>query len=261
MTGALTPVESRGGVLVKRDDTFEVDGSRGGKVRTCAALVDEAVAGGYPGVITAGSRQSPQVNIVATLAAARGIPCRVHVPAGPDTPELVAAAARGAEVVRHRPGYNSVIVSRAHRDAQETGWFEVPFGMECSEAVRQTSGQVRSLVGIDVARCVIPVGSGMSLAGVLTGLADLGLDIPVLGVMVGADPTKRLDRYAPPMWRTQVDLVRSPLDYHDHADTCDLEGLQLDPVYEAKCLPYLEDGDLLWVVGRRENLPQTKRSM
>ena len=29
------------------------------------------------------------------------------------------------------------------------------------------------------------------------------------------------------------------------------EGLVLDPVYEAKCLPYLEPGDVLWTVGVR----------
>ena len=27
--------------------------------------------------------------------------------------------------------------------------------------------------------------------------------------------------------------------------------LELDKVYEAKCLPYIERGDLLWVVGKR----------
>ncbi|WP_052721334.1 phage minor capsid protein [Actinoplanes rectilineatus] len=88
---ALTPVEEHGGRPVKRDDTFAVGGSRGGKVRTALALIG---ADGARGVTTAGSRHSPQVNIVATIAARYGLPCRVHVPSGELTPELRAARPR-----------------------------------------------------------------------------------------------------------------------------------------------------------------------
>jgi hypothetical protein len=46
-------------------------------------------------------------------------------------------------------------------------------------------------------------------------------------------------------------LRAAGLDYHQHAPVAALGGLELDPVYEAKCLPFLRPGDLLWVVGRR----------
>ena len=49
----------------------------------------------------------------------------------------------------------------------------------------------------EIKRLVIPVGSGMSLAGVLWGMKDCGLSVPVLGVRVGADPRKQLAKYAP----------------------------------------------------------------
>jgi hypothetical protein len=75
-------------------------------------------------------------------------------------------------------------------------------------------------------------------------------------VSVGADPADRLDAYAPG-WRDRVTLVHSELDYHGHAPATRLGDLELDPVYEAKCLPFLEDGDLLWVVGRRGSLAET----
>jgi 1-aminocyclopropane-1-carboxylate deaminase/D-cysteine desulfhydrase-like pyridoxal-dependent ACC family enzyme len=174
----------------------------------------------------------------------------VHVPTGELTPELESAQDQGAELVQHKPGYNTVLVSRAHKDAQESGWREVPFGMECPEAVAETAGQVPAVMPEGVKRVVMPVGSGMSLAGVLAGLARHGHTLPVLGVQVGADPTKRLDTYAPG-WRERCELVKSEQDYHDHAPVTILEGIQLDPVYEAKCLPYLRPGDLLWVVGIR----------
>lgn len=243
--GDLTPVDEHGGYRVKRDDTYVVAGVRGGKARTCYTL-----AKGAEGLITAGSRQSPQVNIVAHIAAHCGVPCRVHVPAGELTPELEDARAQGAELVMHRPGYNSVICARAREDAAASGWKYIPFGMECIEAVQATAGQVANIPS-DTKRLVVPVGSGMSLAGVLQGLLDLGRRIPVLGVRVGADPSKRLNAFAPFGWQGSVELVTSPLDYHAHAPETMLGELELDPVYEAKCLPYLEEGDLLWVVGIR----------
>jgi hypothetical protein len=48
-----------------------------------------------------------------------------------------------------------------------------------------------------------------------------------------------------------VTLVPSGLDYHDEAPRQSIAGLSLDPIYEAKCIPFLEPGDVLWVVGIR----------
>jgi 1-aminocyclopropane-1-carboxylate deaminase/D-cysteine desulfhydrase-like pyridoxal-dependent ACC family enzyme len=103
-----------------------------------------------------------------------------------------------------------------------------------------------------VERIVVPVGSGMSLCGILAGLEAERLDIPVLGVIVGADPTKRLDRYAP-MWRfaTNLELVESGVPY-DTAIEATLGGVRLDPIYEAKCVRFMRPGDMLWVVGIRQ---------
>jgi len=253
----LTPVQRVGAVWLKRDDDYCVGGSRGGKVRTCLRIALAAQAAGAHTLVTAGSRQSPQVNIVATVAAELGMAAECHVPDGELTPELEAAAHAGATLIRHRPGYNSVIVARAKAAAKRPGCAEVPFGMETMVAVTCTRGQVANLPLDSVARVVVPVGSGMTLAGVLAGLRDVGSDVPVLGVVVGADPTGRLDRFAPG-WRDRVELVPAGVDYHTHAAETVLSddggGVVLDPVYEAKCLPFLLVGDLLWVVGRRETV-------
>lgn len=249
----MTPVVKIGDIWVKRDDTFAVGTSRGGKVRACLQIVSDAVAaGGVKGLVTAGSRQSPQVNIVATIAKQYNIPCRVHVPAGGLTPELMEAQALGAKIVQHPAGRNSVIVARAREDAKEAGWLEIPFGMEHAAIVEATAKQVANLPK-GIKRIVVPVGSGMALSGILHGLKANGLDIPVVGVQVGADPTKRLNKYAPAGWQQMVTIIKSELDYHDHAPTTRLGDIALDPVYESKTLPYLESGDLLWVVGRRSS--------
>lgn len=251
---APTPVEVVTGgpcspLWAKRDDLFASSGQRGGKVRSCLSILsaDPPPAG----VITASARQSPQAIIVAALAADLGLPCRIHVPSGAYTEEMRAAEAFGAEIVQHRPGRNSVLIARANSDvAANPTWRLVPFGMECPEAVSATRRQALSLLPLPdgVERIVIPVGSGMSLAGLLA--ADLG--VPILGVSVGADPSKRLDRYAPG-WDTRPDLslVSSPSPYTEAASSVHLGHIALDAHYEAKCLPSLSPGDLLWIVGHR----------
>lgn len=245
-TPDLTPIERIEGenIWLKRDDLWAIAGVPGGKVRTCWAL-----AQGAEGLVTAGSRSSPQVNIVAHIARRLGIPCRAHTPTGELSPEVRAAEAAGAEIIQHKAGYNNVIIARARDDAAEHGWTEIPFGMECDEAIVQTRKQVRDIPD-DVERIVIPVGSGMSLAGLLCGLIDIGDDRPVLGVVVGADPEKRLDKYAPSDWRDRVTLVPAGIDYHDAVEAS-IGGAVLDPHYEAKCEKFLENGDLLWIVGVR----------
>lgn len=242
----LTPVLQVGEIWMKRDDLFCTAHACGGKARSAWHL-----AQGATGLVTAGSRQSPQVNIVAAIAERMGIPCRVHVPSGAMTPELMNASAHGAEIVQHSPGRNSVIIARARADAKERGWTEIPFGMECHAAIEQTRRQVANIP--PDRRIVIPVGSGMSLSGLLHGLLDYGRQNPVIGVCVGADPEKRLDEYAPAGWRSMVTLVKAQTDYHTPAAVCDYDGIPLDPIYEAKCLPYLEPGDLFWIVGIRES--------
>jgi 1-aminocyclopropane-1-carboxylate deaminase/D-cysteine desulfhydrase-like pyridoxal-dependent ACC family enzyme len=153
------------------------------------AKVDNTATRYATGLVTAGSRSSPQVNIVAHIAKTLGIPCRVHTPAGELSPEVQAAVGAGAEVVQHKAGYNNVIIKRARDDAKARGWREIPFGMECTEAVTQTRGQVASIAEAvragAIKRVVMPVGSGMSLAGVLHGLRGHGLTVPVVGVVVG----------------------------------------------------------------------------
>lgn len=243
----LTPVERRGNIFVKRDDKYEIGESRGGKARTCWHLSQGAV-----GLVTAGSRSSPQINLVAQMAKLLKIPCRAHCPTGQLTPELIMAKEAGAEIVQHRPGHNSVIIKRARDDANERGWKNIHFGMECEEAITQTRKQVKNLP-TDAKRLVIAVGSGMSLSGVLWGMQDIGLNIPVLGIVVGANPEKRLKKYAPPLvfLENKLTLANAGVDYGFHIKDNVYEGLIVDSVYEAKCLRFLQDGDVFWVVGIR----------
>jgi len=245
----LTPVIRRGEVFFKRDDLFTTGAAAGGKARTCLAL-----ASGSRGIVTAGSRHSPQVALAALVARQLGIPCRAHVPSGPDTAEVKTAMAAGATIIRHFPGYNTVIVKRARDDAEErrdAGWVEIPFGMDSPEAVAQTRQQVANIPR-NIKRIVVPVGSGMTLAGILHGMIAYGLRVPVVGIVVGADPTKRLARYAPDCWGSlPVTFYPAGVPYHSRVKNTTLFDVPLDPIYEAKCIPFIGPEDCLWVVGNR----------
>jgi 1-aminocyclopropane-1-carboxylate deaminase/D-cysteine desulfhydrase-like pyridoxal-dependent ACC family enzyme len=241
----------------KREDLFGRAGIRGGKVRSCEGLIKAYMAGGgRAGVVTAGARHSPQMQIVARLAAHYGLPCRCHTATGPYTPEMHDAAAHGAVVVQHRPGHNSVIIARARADANGRGWLEIPFGMESPAALQYTRNEARNLVPGDYKRIVIVLGSGMTAAGLLWGLRDAGWQaLPVLGVQIGASPIKRLNKYAPPWWHAQMNVVVSPHPYkHPIPNTWLCDAVLLDPYYEAKCATFLRPGDLFWIVGIRAGL-------
>ncbi len=243
----VTPVEflSERGISLKREDLYSFAGVRGAKVRTCMHFISKAKESGV-GVVTAGSRMSPQVNFVAQIAYRMGVKCAVHVPSGPLTPELISARSVGAKIIQHDYGYNSVIIARAREDAAERGWLEIPYGMESQEAVDYTKPQVVNIPK-DAKRLLNSCGSGMTLAGILWGLKEHDIDIPVVAVCVGTVPNERLDRWAPPDWREMVEIIDEESDYHVPAPLTELDGVILDPFYEAKCLPYLKEGDCLWV--------------
>lgn len=245
----ITPIEKHGDIYVKRDDLYKIADVCGGKARSCWDLSQ-----GAKGLVTAGARMSPQINIIAHIAKKLNIPCHLHVPSGKYTPMMTAAEEVGGKIIQHLPGYNSVIVARAREDARRTGWKEIPFGMECYETVRNTAEQVSNIVPIqhEIKRIIVPVGSAMSLSGILVGLQKNNIKIPILGVCVGASPIKRLDKYATLNWRDNTTLIESELDYYEYAPDVWLnKDIELDPIYEAKCLPYIEKEDLFWIVGIR----------
>lgn len=192
--GEHSPVEVRGDYFLKREDLVSVGGGYGGKVRACWRIANSAPK--LEGLVTAGSRHSPQLAIVARIGALLGVPTVGHTSYGELGEELLDAEEQGMELVRHRPGYNTVIIARAREDADKRGWTHVPFGMDSAVAVKETARQVESLVGLDFKRIVVPVGSGITFSGILKGRKDFGLEQPVLGVQVGADWRKTVKKYA-----------------------------------------------------------------
>jgi 1-aminocyclopropane-1-carboxylate deaminase/D-cysteine desulfhydrase-like pyridoxal-dependent ACC family enzyme len=256
MTTTITPLQQVGDFLLKRDDLFEIAGVRGGKARSCWAI-----AQGATGLVTASQSISPQGKIVAHVAKELGIGCRLHVPARKSElpPELAAAEAAGAELKPHPAGRDATLAKRAREDAERSGWRLIEFGMESDQAVEGMAAQARKTVaqmndqGVSVPRVIVPVGSGISLAGILHGFDQAGLTVPVIGVAVrpGRKLDKRIDKWAPPDWRDRCQLVPSQLDFFTPAPDVMLGDVELDPHFEAKCLPFLKPGDLIWLIAIR----------
>lgn len=248
--GELTPIEKHGEFWLKRDDLYKAAGAPGGKARTCWHL-----AQGAKGLVAASHRLSPQMHMVSRVASVLNIPCRIHTAEG-ESDQIDDAKSFGAKFVRHTPGYNNVLIARARADAEERGWREIPFGMESQAAVDLTAAQVSKLPK-GVKRIVVPVGMGISLSGIVKGLNDKKVPVPVLAVEVGTkNPSRFIEKWAPTGWHERVTLVRSSREYHDMVPA-KIGGVLLDPVYEAKCVEFMQPGDLLWIIGIRASLVTT----
>lgn len=255
----MTPVEKIDDWYVKRDDKYEKFGINGGKLRSAEAFIYKHNK--INGIVTAGASISPQTLIVSKIANHLGVDCRVHVPKTSKLGVEVYEAAKLSTVIGHRPGYNSVICARAEMDATKRKYLYVPFGMDCSEAIEQTSIEVGNIPD-EVETIIVPVGSAMSIIGILQGLFKISrLDINLIGVITGADPRKRLEKYLPiPITKYLLSqMYQSPYNYHKPLKEM-LGDIELDEIYEAKALNFIRKNNLFeetvklfWIVGKRQH--------
>jgi len=249
---ALTPVvrarmPSGARVWIKRDDAFVLNGVRGSKARAGRIL-----AQGAAGFVTAGNRHSPMVSRTARLAEAAGIPCRVWTAKSKSwTDQEIDAKAHGAEVIKGDVTYLAPLQTKARADAKRRGWRFLELGLESFDYIAANRPQAANLPP-DARRIVVAVGSGTGLAAILHGLDDAGRSsVPVLGVCIGKDPSKVLDRHAPAGWRKRVRLVPSGMDYEARVPFDAIDGVPCDPYYEGKLAAFAEEGDCLYFLARR----------
>lgn len=249
-----TPIQEIDGIFFKRDDYFEYAGVKGGKVRTAKLLASKAMKG----LVTSGSKQSPQIVIISHIAEKMKLPFFGHTPTGELSPELKKIQKnKFTTIIQHKPGYNSVIIKRGKDFALEKNLTWIPFGMECKEAITETAKQVENIVPYKniIKRIVVPIGSGMSFLGIKKGLQDFNLDIPLVGVQVGGEYEKRFKKFDTNFFENtflnKYNIIKSPIPYHTYYKDNIFKGIHLDPIYEAKTIPFLKEKDLLWIVGIR----------
>ena len=137
----------------------------------------------------------------------------------------------------------SVLRARAVEQATKDNTLFVPLGLEFPTALEATADQCMNLPG-NVRRIVVPVGSGQMFLGVVRGIKKYMNQPPdLIGVYVGKKPNLIL-----PRWAT---VAEAPFKFNQEVEEV-LDNLELDPVYEAKCIPFLKRGDLLWIVAHRD---------
>ena len=258
----LTPIQKVNDIYLKRDDCFEIYGVKGGKARSAYMLIQEGIKKGYKEFVTAGSRFSPQCEIVSYLCQNLGLKNYLFMPKGKETSVIEHINQNNLSTIfRTNAGYNNVICSHAKKYAEENNCFYIPFGMECQENIGITKHQVQNIPK-EVKRIVMPIGSGMSFISVLSGLDYYKMyDKEIIGVSVGKDVTKNLKKYLPCNYfgelfnniqKIKYTIIKSELAYDTLAPVYNIGNVELDRVYEAKCLPYIKQGDLLWIVGKRK---------
>ena len=252
----LTPVEKRGTHWYKREDEFVVNGVCGGKARVLNEIVTRSMNHGYTNFVTCGSRDSRQCEALAKVCELHGVSSHIFMPKGKDTDvSLSIENTKGATIHRTKVGYNNVLMSQAKTFANDNKYVYLPFGLDCEETIDINKLQVLN-VPKEVKRIVVPCGGGMNMIAVIKGLENYGrTDVSVLGVVVGANPQKTIDKY---IHNTLFDctavkwsLVQHPSSYSQKAVVTQIDGVELDEIYEAKCIPFMRDGDMLWIVGKK----------
>lgn len=250
-----TPVEEWGGHLVKRDDLWlESAGQQaayGGKARTAGLVCRTVKERGGKGLLLALARNSSVPGMLGRLCAFYGLELHLHIPDAKASldPPFEEAVRNGAHIHRHPFGYMTVLKDRLREQRQgNPRLIEVGLGLHLpgTGADDAVADQVKNLPIRGWRRIVVPVGSGEMLHGILRGLEKWRHRKPVLGVCAARPP----EIVVPERLRGLVTLVKSGVPF-EKAVEANLGGLELDPIYEAKCLPFLQAGDLLWVVGHR----------
>lgn len=261
MIDDLTPVQKVENYYVKRDDLFEIYGVKGGKARSCYQLILDGISKGYKTFVTAGSRKSPQCELVSTICENLNVKCILFMPTGEETSVIKNINKnKNSTIIRTPCGYNNVIISRAKKYAEQNSYtYYIPFGMEFRQNIDITKHQVKNIPP-EVKRVVVPVGSGMSFCSIAIGLIEnKRTDIEMVGVRVGKDPKKIIDKYLGFYLQYlkkkglcfNIKMLQSKYKY-DNEVSAKIGDIVLDPIYEAKCKEFLQDGDLLWCVGKRK---------
>lgn len=255
-TNELTTVEKRGSHYYKREDEFVINGVCGGKARVINEIVTRQMYCGYTHFVTCGSRDSRQCEALAKVCELHGVSSHIFMPSGNDTDIIRSIEeTKYATIHRTKVGYNTVLIAESRKYANNTGAFYIPFGMGMTETLEIQSKQVEN-IPLDVKRIVVPCGGGMNMIAVIKGLESIGrTDVEVVGVQVGANPYKTFNAWLPNTLfeecKIKYSFVKADGEYGKAAKETVIDGVELDEMYEAKCIPFLKDGDLLWIVGKK----------
>jgi len=257
----LTPISEFDGWCAKREDQADwvgLDYPSGSKWRQYLKMAKEAP--GTPMIVGCSSYSCMQV-YVAGAAKLAGVDAYIFVPARLQRTEATEyAVSMGADVEFIKPpAWTTVLRKRARDFAKDLGrtvrW-------NPTLAIKDTMEQCAN-VPDDVKRVVVPTGSGLTVTGVLAGLAlrrkrPLVFAVSVSSMakadvimahaqaLVNGATGGLFNHHLPNL------ILRQAQSKYSTAESAWLpDGTPLDPYYAAKARPFLKPGDCLWIPGLR----------
>lgn len=276
-TKYITPVEFIDGIYVKREDLFkpfDFSNVNGSKLRQCMLLIEKNIDKAKNGVITGTSVVSPQSAICASVARNLGIPCTVMFGATNENslskkPYPMIAKQVGANIViGSKLGFTSALQARATEYAEKHNLFQIKYGMDLIENldvfIESVALQVQNVPEVD--NMVITCGSGITLIGVLYGMAMFNKNIKnVYAYGIAPNRMEKLNTYKDLIYEKQgVMLPVEKVIYIDYFAEVGynynksvnekIGDVVLHPKYEAKTYKWLKTANLegttlFWIVG------------
>lgn len=261
----ITPVERVGDIWLKRDDLWCGEApAQGGKSRTADAVCRKAVDMKYVEINSCHDRNSSVPGMLARVCKHYGLRLRLWIPASrePLTPVFEDAIEHGAVLEEIRPGYMSVRQKRMI-DHVNSVMKSIALGvglnwMGCGhyETVMQVSNVHDLILSGDVKRVVMPIGSGLMFEAVRRTIPYTPMLGVACGTLIGTSFSYKHTCFVDMSCGggvTKSEVIRPQVkkDFHQEV-TASVGGVDLDPVYEAKCFEFLQPGDLLWIVGHRD---------
>lgn len=249
----LTPVQSVGGLLFKRDDLYEPFGPgevNGGKMRQCMMLLD-SVKDEITGVISCCSIHSPQAPITAAAALAFGKRCKILYGGTSRAKLLESPMPRlclkyGATVLlATRSGRHNVLYAKA-KELKGPEDFIVQYGINLSGHSDVLLGAVAAQVENipdEIENLVMTCGSGITASGVMIGLNRYGKKVRNVHLVATA-PDRResihrtLREHGADRDFIYHDLFHTEGFAYEKPATAVWGGITLHPNYEAKTMQW-----------------------
>lgn len=270
--GKLTPVENHDGMYFKRDDLFKPFQDiplSGGKVRQCLSLLalkyDYIKENCNNSVVTGTGMTSPQGIIVTKCANYFEMKSCIFI--GNTKPESIRKNTLMMNVLYQggrlnydsKQGFEVALNATIKRTQPEA--YHIKFGINAQEApeaiIGSTSNQVQNIPD-ELDYIIVPCGSCIMLSGILLGIKKYGKRVKnIVGIQIaGYDRTGTIQN-----------LIKEDLPYNlllskDYPYSRKVkrvvDGILLDPLYEAKAYDYMmkymlndinKKKVLFWIVG------------
>lgn len=261
----LSPVQIVNGIWVKRNDLFDLNGEVNGS-KACGAwylIQNELKKRPIKGVITMGSRTSPQCNIVSCICQVLGIEAHLFMSDSKEKTDIQKKilSRRGSTIHYVKMGYQSVINARAREYAVEHPEFLfLPFGLE-SDVVSDFLSEQCQNIPESVKHITITIGGGNNFVALLKGLYKYRPDIKVTGILIGGENAVKYIQQRTPLdvsLKIDYDIKTyrpdlNPMKRYLMQEDKKLDDIKLHPTYEAKCFDFIRFDlglkEMFWIIG------------